>query len=127
MSSLSEIVTQLHAEPRGTGWRCCCPSHDDHSPSLDLDVAADGRILAKCRANCSQDDLIAAFAARGLSSDGRPGFRQPTGFRRGGNRPGVKPLSPEEIEREAVNRRRSFTPDRRATMTPTGVGSGLSR
>ena len=26
-----------------------------------------------------------------------------------------------------VNRRRSFTPDRRATMTPTGVGSGLSR
>lgn len=49
----------------GRGWRACCPAHDDHEPSLDVDDAPDGKVLVKCRAGCSQDAVIAALKARG--------------------------------------------------------------
>jgi hypothetical protein len=33
----------------------CCPAHDDTNPSLSLTEKADGTLLWKCFAGCSQD------------------------------------------------------------------------
>lgn len=50
---------------RGRGWKCLCPAHEDNTPSLDVDVGADGRVLLCCRSrNCS---AAAVAAALGLS------------------------------------------------------------
>ena len=44
--------------PSGAGWVACCPAHDDHRPSLGVDVATDGTILVKCRsAGCSTEAI----------------------------------------------------------------------
>lgn len=42
-----------------------CRAHDDKSPSLSVDVAADGKLLVKCRAHCSQEEVITALKSRG--------------------------------------------------------------
>lgn len=38
----------------GRRWRCLCPVHDDHHPSLDLTDTQDGEMLWICRAGCYQ-------------------------------------------------------------------------
>jgi len=43
------------------GWMACCPAHDDHNPSMHVNVGDDGRILVKCFAGCSSDDIVAAM------------------------------------------------------------------
>ena len=57
----------------GSGWKACCPAHDDHKPSLSLRVSRRGRILVRCRSGCSQDEVIGALRAMGLW--GTPGDR----------------------------------------------------
>jgi putative DNA primase/helicase len=52
--------------PTGRGVMVRCPAHDDRDPSLHLGEAADGRLLVRCFAGCSQGDVIAALEARGL-------------------------------------------------------------
>ena len=54
-------------EERGSGYRCICPAHDDRNPSLDVDEGDDKRALLKCRAGCSQSEVVAALKERGLS------------------------------------------------------------
>lgn len=44
-----------------TGIVACCPAHKDDNPSLSIDLAADGKILVKCHAGCSQDAVIASL------------------------------------------------------------------
>jgi hypothetical protein len=44
----------------------CCPSHDDHTPSLSISSGENDKILVKCHAGCDQRDVIAALMARGL-------------------------------------------------------------
>jgi putative DNA primase/helicase len=63
MSTASEIIAGLGGNP-ATG-RCRCPAHDDKNPSLDV-VERNGKVLFKCRADCSQDNVIAALRQRGL-------------------------------------------------------------
>jgi len=46
-------------------WSCCCPAHDDHSPSLSLDWK-DGKLVWHCWAGCSQADVQAELKRRGL-------------------------------------------------------------
>lgn len=53
------------AKREGNGWRCLCPAHNDHNPSLSL-TDADGKVLFKCRTGCSQDEVISAFKDREL-------------------------------------------------------------
>jgi 5S rRNA maturation endonuclease (ribonuclease M5) len=47
----------------------CCPVHEGdgrpHNPSLSIQER-DGKILVRCHAGCSQQDVIAALKARGL-------------------------------------------------------------
>lgn len=46
------------------GWMACCPGHDDHNPSMHVNVGADGRILVKCYAGCTTADIVAALGLR---------------------------------------------------------------
>src|SRR5690349_15087423 len=43
------------------GWLARCPSHPDDSPSLDVGVGDDGRVLLHCWAGCRNADVIAAL------------------------------------------------------------------
>jgi hypothetical protein len=66
----AEIARALGGERRsGAGWKCLCPAHRDTNPSLDLKDGSDGRILAVCRAGCSQEALVAELKSRNLWPD----------------------------------------------------------
>ncbi|HEU4804935.1 MAG TPA: toprim domain-containing protein [Nitrobacter sp.] len=69
MISVPEIAVALGGRRSGQNtYVCRCPAHADHSPSLALRDASDGRILAKCFAGCGQAAVIDALRARGLWS-----------------------------------------------------------
>jgi hypothetical protein len=59
-----EIIRALNGNLR-TGM-CCCPCHDDRTPSLHVSTSNDGRTLLHCHAGCSQAALVAWCKARGL-------------------------------------------------------------
>jgi putative DNA primase/helicase len=53
------IAKQLgKAKRSGKGWVCCCPSHEDHNPSLSLMDCDNGKILVTCHAGCSQSNVM---------------------------------------------------------------------
>ena len=43
----------------------CCPAHDDHNPSLSV-TDSSGKILVKCWAGCTQEEVIGALRDLGL-------------------------------------------------------------
>lgn len=47
-------------ETGNDGWMARCPSHDDSSPSLKIDVKLDGTILLHCFAGCECDEIVEA-------------------------------------------------------------------
>jgi hypothetical protein len=71
------VASQLGKAVRdGTGWKCKCPTHDDHDPSLGLSVDEDGKLLWFCRARkCSQQQVGDELKRRGLLPEREP--RQP--------------------------------------------------
>lgn len=60
------IATALGGKRSGIGWSCCCPAHEDSSPSLSISEGRDGRPLFKCHTGCTQDQVIEALKAKGL-------------------------------------------------------------
>ena len=56
-------LRELGHNPKSTrdGWQCCCPAHDDRTPSLSIKDGDDGRALLKCHAGCSIDLICAAM------------------------------------------------------------------
>ena len=44
-----------------SGWIARCPSHDDRQASLSLTTGSDGRVLLKCHAGCTTDDVMRAL------------------------------------------------------------------
>ena len=48
------------------GFWALCPAHDDHDPSLHIQEGDDGRALVKCRANCDQENVLAALEQLGI-------------------------------------------------------------
>lgn len=48
----------------GKGWTCCCPAHDDRTPSLSIHVGGDGRALLSCHARCPIGSVCAAMGLR---------------------------------------------------------------
>jgi hypothetical protein len=62
------IARALGGRKVGGGWTACCPAHDDHSPSLSI-RDADGKVLVRCHAGCSQGNVIASLRERGLWSE----------------------------------------------------------
>jgi putative DNA primase/helicase len=63
--SAQDIARALRGGKAGRGWIARCPAHDDRNPSLSI-RDADGKVLVKCHAGCSQDAVIGALRAREL-------------------------------------------------------------
>ncbi|MFM9850021.1 MAG: AAA family ATPase [Hyphomicrobiaceae bacterium] len=63
--SAKEIAKALGGRRHGVGYRCPCPAHDDKSPSLDI-KEKNGKVLFRCRANCTQNAVLTALMERGL-------------------------------------------------------------
>jgi hypothetical protein len=62
----AELASKLGSARReGREWRCRCPAHDDHDPSLSI-TERDGKLLVKCRAGCYQETVIDALRQRDL-------------------------------------------------------------
>src|SRR4051794_17494931 len=60
------IARALGGRKAGGCWTARCPAHDDRTPSLSIQDAADGKLLAHCHAGCEQQQVIAALRDRGL-------------------------------------------------------------
>lgn len=44
------------------GWDALCPAHDDHTPSLHVDVGDNGSVICDCRSRkCSKEAIVAAI------------------------------------------------------------------
>jgi hypothetical protein len=62
---IERIIRALGARRSGSSYMAKCPAHDDRNPSLSI-READGKVLLKCRAGCSQSDVIDALKLKGL-------------------------------------------------------------
>src|SRR6185312_3624901 len=66
-SSAGRVAKSLGgARGAGSRWMCCCPAHDDRTPSLHISDRDGGGLLVMCFAGCSQGQVIAALRERGL-------------------------------------------------------------
>ena len=59
---IEEILSRLSKVKRsGKGnWLACCPAHEDKNPSMTIHAADDGRILVRCWAGCSFEEIVGA-------------------------------------------------------------------
>jgi len=65
--SIREVLAALgdRAKPRGPNhWMARCPSHDDRQASLSITLKDDGRVLAKCLAECPIETVIDALGLK---------------------------------------------------------------
>ncbi|MGI8961479.1 MAG: DUF3987 domain-containing protein [Bryobacteraceae bacterium] len=60
------IARTLEGKRVGTGFIALCPSHDDRHPSLSINEGEQGRVLFKCHAGCTQEDVLRALREQGL-------------------------------------------------------------
>lgn len=87
------IAKALGGRKAGSGWTARCPAHDDHTPSLSLRDADDGKVLVRCHAGCDQDEVISNLRASGLWTQN--GARL---FRYVASRRVTKPTEPDRDE-----------------------------
>jgi putative DNA primase/helicase len=59
--SAESIARALKGKRVGRGFTALCPSHDDRSPSLSITEGENGRILFKCHAGCTQQQVLEAL------------------------------------------------------------------
>ncbi len=62
-SKIQEILSRLE-KVKVTGnnkWDACCPAHEDHTPSLSITQAEDGKVLMHCHAGCNIEDILSAI------------------------------------------------------------------
>lgn len=65
--SAQELAQALgKARKSGQQWKCLCPVHNDHDPSLWVRDGDNGTLLVTCRSGCSQEAVIDALRRRGL-------------------------------------------------------------
>lgn len=63
--SAEQLAFALDGKKAGKGYQARCPAHDDRSPSLSI-AEKNGRVLFRCWAGCSQDDVLRVLKARHL-------------------------------------------------------------
>lgn len=82
ISPIDTILTRLDGVRQAArGWVARCPAHDDRSPSLALDVGADGEtVLLHCFAGCSASEVLASVGLSLADLFARPA--EPIGVRR---------------------------------------------
>ena len=57
--TLSDILSRLEGvKDRDGKYMACCPCHGDSTPSLSVSLGDDNRILLKCFAGCSVEDIV---------------------------------------------------------------------
>ena len=61
----NELARRVKAKRCGKYWICCCPAHDDRSPSCSF-TQGDSAVLVKCWAGCEPGDVIAAWRRLGV-------------------------------------------------------------
>jgi hypothetical protein len=66
-----ELVKALKGHWHGNYGMCCCPAHQDRTPSLSIRDGDDGMVLVHCHAGCDQSAVIDALKARGLWENAR--------------------------------------------------------
>lgn len=55
-------LPQFHASPdTANQWIACCPAHEDRHPSLSITENEDGRVLMKCHAGCTFEQICEAL------------------------------------------------------------------
>jgi putative DNA primase/helicase len=63
-SALALVLSRVErARKNGAGYMAQCPvvEHRDRQPSLSIGEAKDGKVLLKCHAGCSFEDIVAAL------------------------------------------------------------------
>jgi len=75
MATAETIATALGGRKAGGGWTARCPAHDDHTPSLSIRDAGDGKVLVRCHAGCEQEQVISVLRSRGLWTSNGPRSR----------------------------------------------------
>src|SRR5689334_12659676 len=59
---LDELLDRLERVEHRHGYNVSrCPAHEDVKASLSITEGEDGRLLLKCHAGCSYEDIIAAL------------------------------------------------------------------
>lgn len=66
-----EYPLSSQAKRIGKGWLDCCPAHDDQTPSLSINLGADGKLLLHCFAGCSFAEIVAAAGLKKTASSRR--------------------------------------------------------
>lgn len=85
-----EIVESLRGTWRRGKGMCCCPAHDDRTPSLSVSLGRKA-ILLHCFAGCTNDEIITALRRHGVgarelfSGAGAPLVAREAPDRSGGN------------------------------------------
>ena len=80
--SAKDIAYQLgKAKQQGHDWMCRCPAHGDKNPSLSLKDGDDGKLIAKCYAGCSWEEIKTALERLGINYNrGRSYYRKVVPF-----------------------------------------------
>src|SRR4051812_17500949 len=61
-SPTERVLDRLgEAEKCGEGWKSRCPAHDDREPSLSIGTGDDGRVLLKCFAGCTNEEIVSVL------------------------------------------------------------------
>jgi putative DNA primase/helicase len=66
----ADLATWLNAKRSGAGWTARCPAHEDHRASLSISEGEDGRLLLKCFAGCTFDQILKAAGVEATKLNG---------------------------------------------------------
>ncbi len=66
-------------------WLACCPAHEDRSPSMTIAEGSEGRVVVRCFAECSIEEIVGAvglgwepwFPPKPIADDYAPPVRRP--------------------------------------------------
>jgi hypothetical protein len=90
MKQIERLLPLLKSVKKsGKGHTAKCPAHEDRQASLSIGAGDDGRVLLKCHAGCTIDQIVSALGltkADLFSQDGKKGG--------GGNKTSRKPFEP---------------------------------
>jgi hypothetical protein len=71
MSTAADLARQLKAKRTSTGWIARCPAHEDRTPSLSISEGEGGRMLLRCHAGCTFDQIIKAAGVEPTKPNGQ--------------------------------------------------------
>lgn len=83
---IDDILGRLE-KVRHTGpgnWVACCPAHEDRSPSMTIAEGSEGRVIVRCFAGCTIEEIVDAvglgwepwFPPKPIANDFAPPIRR---------------------------------------------------